>query len=477
MRFFHLGYQSFWFDEVFSFNMARRSLCSLVGEALRDAVHPPLFYLLLKPFVTVSDAEWVARLPSALLGVIFVCLLYVAGSDMVNWRVGGVAALIALLSPFHVYYSQETRMYALLMATSLLATWLLYRAASADQPIYWLGYVMALFLGMMTHYMTLGLVAGHAGWIISEHRRNGVASPPLRRWLAAIGGAFALCLPWIVGIALFGQSLQARAEGGSLPTALYSLIGAFMDFNVGYFQGLFREAEAALVLTLSALLFAFFFWWRGVVYLKKECSSSGVFLLVIFSLIGSSLFSFLSAIFSEFHLPRYYAAAYPWAVMLLSAGVIATWEQRRPFAVGGGIIMFVVWCIALKNYYFNPLYAREDWRSVAGFMHAQKRPDDLLVFNAPYEDIPFRHYFKDSFRSAGLPSINRPSAALVDQEARQIIQNNPHGRIWLILCYDHITDPENLVRSWFDTHLTLVARHSFPQIELLLYRPSKGASP
>ena len=485
-RFFRLGHQSLWFDEVFSLDVVEKPFSALISEALRDAVHPPLYYILLKPFAMLSESEWILRLPSALLGIAFVALMYAVVADMLNRRVAGVAAVICLLSPFHVFYSQETRMYTLLMVMALLSTFLLHRANDREQRAAWTMYSFSIFLLLMTHYVAVGLVVAHGIWAIltgkrrkaSQQSGGDLRSSVVTGWMASVAVAGLLSLPWMIGILQHGQKLGERAEDGSPEMAIYSLVGTFLSFNFGYFEGLFREGNLVLALVGVASLAALIFWWQGVSSMLSSRNQRAMdpSALILLSLIGATAFSFLVAVFSIFHLPRYYSAAYPFGVIVMAAGIVAMWERRRPPAVIGGALLLTLWCIGLRNYYCNPVYAREDWRSVSRFMQRHKRPDDVLVFNAAYEDIPFRHYFRDTFRKQGLPSVNRPSEGLVEKEARPIVVDTDSRRYWLILCYDHITDPQSLVRKWFDANLRRIEEHSFSQIDVILYEDAGSVS-
>jgi hypothetical protein len=101
-------------------------------------------------------------------------------------------------------------------------------------------------------------------------------------------------------------------------------------------------------------------------------------------------------------------------------------------------------------------------------MQTHRRPGDLLVFNASWEDMAFRQYYREPFLKGGLPARLRPSPEEVSRDASRTVAG--YRRLWLILCYDHITDPENLVRQWFDRNLENVMQRQFSQIEVLLYR-------
>ncbi|MCB0080923.1 MAG: glycosyltransferase family 39 protein, partial [Caldilineaceae bacterium] len=121
LRFYHLGASSLWSDEGNTWALLSRSFGQIARDAAAD-IHPPGYYWLLKlwsiPFGTSATAM---RSFSALLGVLLVYLIYCLGCHLrpahhqlrLSWP-ALVAAFLAALNPFQIYYSQEARMYLLL---------------------------------------------------------------------------------------------------------------------------------------------------------------------------------------------------------------------------------------------------------------------------------------------------------------------------------------------------------------------------
>ncbi len=88
--------------------------------------HPPLYYLLLHGWQRLlGDGAAMVRLPSALLGIAAIPVLYWAGRIFVGRRAAMVAATLLAVSPFHVRYGQEARMYALMALLGALMLWAL----------------------------------------------------------------------------------------------------------------------------------------------------------------------------------------------------------------------------------------------------------------------------------------------------------------------------------------------------------------
>jgi len=65
-RLWHLNYFSLDGDEIFSVQAARQDLFSISSFIVRDLVHPPLFYLLLKIWISIVGESllWLRLLPA-----------------------------------------------------------------------------------------------------------------------------------------------------------------------------------------------------------------------------------------------------------------------------------------------------------------------------------------------------------------------------------------------------------------------------
>ncbi len=129
-RFYHLGVQPLWLDEALTWLYAGAQYQETAGSD----VHPPLYFSLVRvwmhgvpgleiPALAVQDNEFFLRLPSAVLGVLTVPLVFAVGRVIGGIRLGLVAALLFAVAPFQVRYGQEARMYALLTFLAVLVMW------------------------------------------------------------------------------------------------------------------------------------------------------------------------------------------------------------------------------------------------------------------------------------------------------------------------------------------------------------------
>ena len=129
LRIYRAQDQSVWGDELYSVMYANMGLADIIRFNLR-ALDPqaPLFYLLLKLWVTVAgQTELALRMPSILGGVVLVPAVYVLGRYLVGGLAGLLAAVILAVNPFHVWYAQEVRTYSITVLLTTLSTLLFLR--------------------------------------------------------------------------------------------------------------------------------------------------------------------------------------------------------------------------------------------------------------------------------------------------------------------------------------------------------------
>ena len=114
-----LGSESFWLDEGFSAQMAESAS---PREWARD-MHPPLYYLLLSAWKHVGSSDAGLRFLSVIFGVLTIPVVYAIGHRLFGVEAALWSALILSAAQLHVVYSQEARMYSLMVLLYAGALW------------------------------------------------------------------------------------------------------------------------------------------------------------------------------------------------------------------------------------------------------------------------------------------------------------------------------------------------------------------
>ena len=200
LRLRHLGTYSLWCDEAFSVFVAKSRWSDLFRQLVVDRVHPPLYYILLKLWISTVGAS-VARLRSfsVLSSVLTLAPLWSCMKQLrlSNWL--RIALLLAIAcNPFLVLYSQEVRMYSLLCFLTVWSLDLYLRQKSERSSLRILWGLVNLTL-VMVHVAGLAVVGcelAHAALTRRQFRN---------RFLTCLPALLAL-LGWIVAVKIFAPA-------------------------------------------------------------------------------------------------------------------------------------------------------------------------------------------------------------------------------------------------------------------------------
>ncbi len=275
-RGWRLAWQPLWWDEGYSVYFATEP----VGEMLRltaQDIHPPLYYGLLRGWLLlVGDASPVVlRSFSLLVGILAAPAIWWLARRLFPGRrlVWLLTALLLLLNPMHLFYSQEVRMYGLAMLLGMLSTgfaWQLCMLASRHPPgvavrqqrVAGIGYALSTIALLYTEYYGALLPLGHVLWALWVFRRRPGRLRTLFLANLAIGLAY---LPWLLFtvpelISYVAQKVVADADRSlSLPVYLWRHLLAFSAGHVEAEESLGRWGQrvgTVLALAIGVMAFA-----------------------------------------------------------------------------------------------------------------------------------------------------------------------------------------------------------------------------
>lgn len=199
LRFTDLDYLGFRIDEGFTMTYARQPWRGVLGLDGFYSPHSPLFFALAKLADVFVREEVASRTVAAVAGTATIPVLYALVARLLDRRAAAAAGLLVVLSPLHIQFSRDGRMYApvvLLVITSylaLLAHWQTPRRRWATL------YAASLGLAVYVDYSAAFALAPQAVLLVWLGRHN------LRRmrWIVIAGlVGVAAYLPWLPQIAL-----------------------------------------------------------------------------------------------------------------------------------------------------------------------------------------------------------------------------------------------------------------------------------
>lgn len=227
LRFYHLGAEPMWFDEAYTALSVQLPIGGIL-ERLRGEGNAPLYYLLMHVWTAwFGDGEVTMRFVSALLGTATLPLLYVVGARMFSAPAGLIAAALAALSPLHIHYSQEARMYPLVPPFAICALFGLQRLLLAPSRAAVLAFALPAAAGLYTQYYFLFLLPLAGAALLAPDRRRSVPLAAVAVLLAGL--AFAPWLPSFLEQARnsspdwIGTFWRERSLAYAVPWSLQSL--------------------------------------------------------------------------------------------------------------------------------------------------------------------------------------------------------------------------------------------------------------
>ena len=382
LRFRDLGAQSVWVDEAFSWSQSRGSLNELIYATANDN-YPPLHNFLLFFVIRVfGDNEWALRAPSAVLGLLNVIAIYWVGVIFANRFVGVVAALFLALSGFHIWYSQDARMYTLLALSATLFVGTSVRLAS--EPSFAkaiLAFICGLALLYSHPYGVFTWLAVSAAIGFCIHNDPNLWSLSIRQW-------FALQATVIIGFAPWAFILLSRAnsienEGFWLKSPTPNLvINALSNLSTGPFS------LSLICLCISAL---------GVYRMAKPPistysaeNSATVVLLLAWAVVPIALGIAASIAVTPIFIDRYLMGSLPAILLLASLGLSRFVKSIRDCLIAIAISIIV---LGISVAFYSPAPQR-DWRSATAFLSANLGPRDCVHSNIWGGYMPLQYYHR-----------------------------------------------------------------------------------
>jgi hypothetical protein len=116
------------------------------------------FYLRALPTILLGLNEISLRLPSAILGILTVPLIFLLVKELINKYAGLLAAIIVSLNIWQIEYSRETRWYQEFQFLYLLSIYLFYTGFFKNKKGYKIASIIVIFLTILTNHLGITLI-------------------------------------------------------------------------------------------------------------------------------------------------------------------------------------------------------------------------------------------------------------------------------------------------------------------------------
>jgi len=370
VRVHDLGRQSLWLDEATQVWSSALPVRTILARLAQSDTQPPLYYIALHGWMVVFGRSVVdVRFLSAVTGALAPPLLYAVGRTLAGRWVAALAALLLIANPFHIWYSQETRSYALMATLALAAAWLLLRWVGSARPLWGILLALANALLLYTQSTTVLFVAAQVGYVVVTTGPRPLSSARMTRSIRLLWpfvGALALWLPWVpTTLAQMGRGQTnwiPYATGGDAWTFLRALTG--LDTGLGQVQpDLLHQIVAGLLLAVA------------VASLRVGWREALLFM-------GPAVLLFAFSTHLHLWAPR--------AVLFAAAGMavlVARGLARLPRPAGLAALILIAGLGALA-----PTPTKEPWGGLAAALCANARPGDVVYAEPDYALAPLAYY-------------------------------------------------------------------------------------
>ncbi len=435
LRLYRLGHQSLWNDEIVTYISAYGTPWRVVTQRVENSNIPPLYYLVANASLSLgtrapSGIETALRVPSVLVGVLTIPLLFLVVRPWLGTRVALAAAACIAVSPFHVWYSQEARPYALLLALSLIAMACIQRAIRHPSSYGWkAATAVALAATFYCHTVGLAFVLFAAVYVIAFDTQR-------RAWIATFVGVAVLCIPAVYRLASFPPTNSADAERALSPLQLgYTLWSFIVGYSFGPSLGELHAADrhavlaqyAVSVVPVALLLGGLMIW--GALTLARR--HARVARLVALWFLFPLLFVVAGALVTvhPFNV-RYAVISFVPVIVVLATALDAL--PRGGLRLAGWAGLLALSAVSLHGYYVDPKYARDDNRGAGQFFTTHAGSDEVVVAHRAFTAKDFRFYAPPGTTIIPYPAGDRSIASAdVEGDLTGLVHGAP--RFWMFL--------------------------------------------
>lgn len=484
LRFYCLGCSSLWSDEGNTWALLSRSFVQIAHDAAAD-IHPPGYYWLLKVWTTVFGASVIGmRSFSATVGVMLVWLVYLITVHIANGVSSGgrlspgddpflipnhrsialLAALLAAVNPFQVYYSQEARMYMLLALESAGLFWALARLMQKlppprlFAPPTWpeIVFVACGVAGLWTHYsFPIVLAAAGLACLIQVAKKPQDWRPLSHRLLRFATLNLLILLAFVPWLPTALERVQAWPKGGASiawqqalqMTAQTLLLGPLHPPLPG--QATWLALAAILPLLGLAALF---------VCQNRQGRFAGGLLIVALWLLAPIALMLAFGLYNDAFLKFLLIASPPWCIAIACTPILLKdwsasrkrgWQQWATTiaatTLATGALLLAWWTLSV---YFAGPSSRDNYAGAARFLAALGDPErDLVILDAPGQQEVWQYY------DPGLPVLAAPLQRPPD--ATQTITaltaaSDGRRHLYALFWATDEADPDQIVERWLD---------------------------
>lgn len=375
---------SYWLDELYSVTIVEDSFGVILERVLSEDVHPPLYYLILKCWIALTDdSEISTRALSTFFAVASLVYLFMKLKSM-NISFAYIASSLFLTNWLFSYFANETRSYSLLLlVATIVATNLPKRGDRPRSLLY-----VATILLSLTHFFGLILSLIVLLYVLT------VCKKTKKTFILEISVMLA-CLIWPVFHFVAGD-LSEKARGNSW-IEVEGILGTLKNVSQAYLPGTGIVGAILVPLVLIATI-------TYILGRKNKFDIQHVkFLALSASIVALSFLVILTVIdhIVPVSIARYYIVLLPFLSISISGVLVVISRNQVKYK---GLILLILFFLTIFSSSVslykiqNKAEARQNWKGAAEFI-IENYPDFRLYYipisnNLTWEDKKYNYYLK-----------------------------------------------------------------------------------
>ncbi|CAN5370964.1 hypothetical protein BH11BAC1_BH11BAC1_24310 [soil metagenome] len=452
LKFYGIGYSSFWIDEAYSVSQAQRSLTEIFYDCAATD-NPPLYFILLHFWCNIFGiAENAVRSMSAVFSITTVLLLFNYAWKNIGLSIAIFVSLIFSLSTQHLFYAQETRNYALVFLLSILSATYFSKLFSGGKIKSLIFLTLANILLIYTHYIAGFLVACEgivALFFLRGHKKF------FFQLLISCAIIILMLVPWLSNV------LKHIPEEGKFwlqkPT-FYNFKGLFIDF---------AGNKIVTVLMFGIIALGSYRLYRQR---HNQLSQAHVFNFIFFITWAFvvPIMVYTIAFYRPVFLTRY--LLYCSIGFYLSTGISLEALKLKP-QLKFSIAILLLFCMSF-SLELHP-EREEQWREAVDLVKRIKSKNDLVIVSVSYTNNVFSYYYdKNIFRQYSdvdklLKIENIFSLNTLDEASFKMLPLS--GKIILIQSHQIDDDPQNTVMTTLLANARKIVTADYNKVQVTVF--------
>jgi uncharacterized membrane protein len=412
-RFYGLGVQSLWTDELASWDFSRKAaLSEVIKDTSKRDAFPPAHYVLSHFIIKYfGDSESLLRLPSAIAGMLAIIAIFYLGVRLYTHREGLIAAALMAVLWYPIYYSQEARAYIFLILFVSLSTyfWISFVRSFENNMnpsrIDVILYILCSCISCYLHYFGLYFVCIQGAAIILGFFKRKKFRFTICLTYLSIALVFSLWIPSL--LVQISSGFNKPGEIGSKSIFyFFKILGNFFNASKSPFISLSDYSKTDIVISISIIalisisIFYCLFSTAYSIYKKKTYRSLTGCLFDSDVLLLLWIFVPFLGIYTLHKLSigpltyRYFAILVPAAYLLFARSITKLVSSPRKQAAIATIlvILFSGHLLFYLKYYSQPI--KEQYREAVYFVLEDKNAyANSKIIGYTYDDF-LDYYFK-----------------------------------------------------------------------------------